>query len=101
MKSKSSMSKSKIKNVVSLNGAQIKSDRRASFIQTVAMSYDRYIKAYGEQPDAIVLILGGIKQTSQIGWDVEGESQQGMTSLLALAGMHCLAEAQSEYEPID
>lgn len=81
--------------VVSLKGGAIENERREAFMRAVATSYDFYVEEHGHDPDAIVYVLCGIKQPSQIAWDIQGESQGGPTSILSLAAVHCLVEAQS------
>jgi hypothetical protein len=80
-------------NVVSLRGEGVASARRASFLQAVAESFDLYVKDHGCEPDGLVYVMAGIRQTSQIGWHIEGESEGGATSVIALAAVHCLREA--------
>lgn len=80
-------------NVVSIHGAEISNARREAFMRAVAASFDIYVEARGEEPEALVYVLCGVKQPSQIGWDVHGESRAGVTSVLSLAATHCLSEA--------
>lgn len=86
--------------VVSIGKAAIVSDRRASFMAAVAQSFERYVSDHGFEPDAIVYTLCGLKQPSRIAWDIQNESQGGPTSILALAAVHMLAEAQSSRQGI-
>jgi len=79
--------------VVSIRGADHTSDRRASFLNTVAAAFDEYVASYGYEPDAIVYTLAGLTQASQIGWDINGASEGGVTSILALASIHMTKEA--------
>ncbi len=82
-------------NVVSLRGGEVSNDRRDRFVQAVAATFDKYVKDYGVEPDAMVYIMGGIKQRALIGWDINGESTEGTTSFLALAAVHMTTEAGS------
>lgn len=82
-------------NVVSLNGANIENDRRAAFLRAVAASFDKYVEDQGYEPDAIVYVLAGITQQSQIAWDINGESERGVGSVLSLAAVHMTVEAGS------
>jgi hypothetical protein len=82
-------------NVVKLGQAAVDSPRRTLFLQTVAAAFEEFVAAYGREPDAIVYVLNGIKQPSQVGWCIEGESGEGVTSTLALAACHLQAEAAS------
>lgn len=79
--------------VISIRGADHSSERRASFLNTVAAAFDEYVATYGYEPDAIVYTLAGITQASQIGWDINGASTGGVTSILALAAIHATKEA--------
>lgn len=80
-------------NVVSLKGGEIENERRAAFMRAIAASFDLYVATYGQEPDATVYVLCGLQQPSQIGWDVRGGSEKGLTSVLSLAAVHCLTEA--------
>ncbi|WP_395443591.1 hypothetical protein [Caulobacter sp. UC70_42] len=82
-------------NVVSIGKASIVSERREAFLQAVAQTFERYVSKYGYEPDAIVYIMNGTHQPSLIGWDIQGQSQGGAVSVLALAGAHVMAEAQN------
>lgn len=82
-------------DVVTLRGGPIENERRAAFLQPVAASFDHYVEANGQEPDAVVYVMCGIKQSSQIAWDIHGDSAGGPTSILSLAAVHCMAEAQS------
>lgn len=81
--------------VVSIKGGEIENERRATFLQAVAASFDRYVSENGQEPDALVYVMCGLKQPSQIAWDIRGDSMGGPVSVLSLAAVHCLAEAQS------
>lgn len=80
-------------NVISFSGAPIDSERREAFVQAVAASFDQYLTEYGYEPDAIVYVMCGLKQPSRISWDIRGDSERGATSILAVAALHCTAEA--------
>ena len=45
----------------------------------------------GQEPDAMVYVMTGAAQPSQIGWDIQGQSQASVTSALSLAAVHCMA----------
>lgn len=81
-------------NVVSLKGASISNARREAFLQAVGASFDIYVEHHGYEPDAIVYTLCGLKQALQMAWHICGESEGGATSVLALAAVHFLYEAQ-------
>lgn len=81
-------------NVVSIGKAAIVSERREAFLQAVAQTFERYVAEFGYEPDAIVYTLNGTHQASLIGWDIQGASQDGAVSILALSAVHVLAEAQ-------
>lgn len=79
--------------VISLRGGAFENERRAAFLQAVATSYDLYVTDHGEEPDALVYVLCGLKQPSRIAWEIQGPSMGGASSILSLAATHCLAEA--------
>lgn len=72
-------------NVTPIRGGQVTSDRKAEFIRNVASGYDAYVEAHGEEPDALVHVLCGLKQTARCGWMIQGASQGGSTTILAFA----------------
>lgn len=88
-------------NVVSLKGGAIENERRAAFMQAVVASFDLYVATYGQEPEAVVYVLCGLTQPSQIAWDIRGDSMGGPTSILSLAAVHCLAEAQSARQGLE
>lgn len=88
-------------NVVSLKGGPVENERRAAFLQAVAASYDIYTADNEHEPDAIVYVLCGLKQTSYIGWDIRGDSTDGPMSILSIAAVHCLKEAQSSHQSLE
>ena len=74
------------KKVVALRGkAPIVRDRKDQFISNVSQSFDSYVRKYGYEPDAIVSVLGGVKQSTEAFWAIRGDSEGGGTSVLALA----------------
>lgn len=66
-------------------GAQVHSDRKANFINHAGQVFDSYALRYGEQPDAMVMVLGGLRQAAETFWIVRGDSEGGATTMLALA----------------
>lgn len=72
-------------NITALYDAQIASERRKEFLNDVANSYDLYTKDFGEEPEAIVFVLGGITQSARVAFTTEGLTQRGSSSMLALA----------------
>lgn len=60
-------------------------ERRADFLQAVTQSYDRYVSDFGQRPDAVVYILGGVRQSARAHWAVDGDSRGAATSMLAFA----------------
>lgn len=80
-------------NVVSLKGGEVENERREAFMRAIATSYDLYVTDNGQDPDAVVYILCGLKQPSVIAWDIQGASMDGASSILSLAAVHCLTEA--------
>lgn len=86
--------------VVSLRGGAIENERRQAFLRAVAASYDLYVEAHDQEPDAIVYVLCGLTQPSRIAWDIRGGSVAGPTSILSLAAIHCQTEAASSRQGI-
>jgi len=81
-------------NVVLLRGGgDMGRNEKQAFLDTVAMSYDDYSTDYGEAPEAIAYVLGGVKQTALGGWHITGETSDGVTSFLALSHAVLLKEA--------
>lgn len=72
-------------SVVPLFGQPVTNDRRAAFMAAAEASFDKYVEDCGTEPDAMVWVYGGIKQTARTGWLVSGDSEGGPTSMLALA----------------
>lgn len=66
-------------------GGQIHNDRKANFINNIGASFDSFTRKYGEQPDAMVIVLGGLRQAAETFWIVRGESEGGATTMLAFA----------------
>lgn len=82
-------------DVVSLKGGPVTSQRREEFVQAVAASFDLYVESLGAEPDAIVYVMGGIKQTSRISWHMSGETEGGATTMLCVAAAHCQAHVSN------
>lgn len=80
-------------NVFRLGSADIDSSRREAFMLAVAQSFEIYVNAYGEEPDAVAFVIGGALQPTHSGWEIHGESQRGGTTFLSLAAIHLNAEA--------
>lgn len=85
-------------NVVSLRGGSLDSDRKQAFLNAVATSYEAYVDRYGYEPEAIVYTMLGLKQVAWTGWLVQGDSQGGSSSILALAGVAVTREVIKEDE---
>lgn len=88
-------------SVVSLHGADLINERRASFLNSVAAAFDKYVVEHGYEPDALVYVMAGITQNSLIGWDVNGASERGVGSVLSLAAVHALTEAGRSRQGLD
>lgn len=71
--------------VVSLRGAAVEPDRKRAFLDAVGLSFDNYVADHGEEPDAVVYVYGGIKQTAQSGWLMQGGSEGAGNSVRSLA----------------
>jgi hypothetical protein len=67
-------------------------EAREAFISHVAVMFDDYVKDYGVEPEALVSVFGGLKQTSRCGWLVRGDSQGGATNMAALAAAVLMKE---------
>jgi hypothetical protein len=66
-------------------GMTVSSDRKAEFLAHVGRCFDSYAWKQDQKPDAIVLVLGGIKQPAHVYWTIRGDSEGGGTSMLSLA----------------
>lgn len=78
--------------VTSIRGAAVTNERRAHFLTHLAASFDAYVADIGEEPDALVIVMGGLKQTARPTWTVCGDSEGGPTTMLALAHVSLLKE---------
>lgn len=76
-------------------GLFLASEARAAFLQQAAGGFDAYVEAYGHEPDAMIHVYCGLKQTARSGWLFRGESEGGGTSLLALASATLMKDAIS------
>jgi hypothetical protein len=65
---------------------------REAFVSHVAMMFDGYVRDYGAEPDALVLVFGGLKQTARSGWLIRGASEGGTTTMTALAAAVLMKE---------
>lgn len=70
---------------MSLRGARPTEDRKAEFLNWMGAAYDKYVQKMEQTPDALVCVLGGLKQPARADWLIQGESRGGGTSVLALA----------------
>lgn len=66
-------------------GADVRNDRKMNFVNHAGCCIDSYAAKRGEFPDAMVLVLCGVKQDSEAFWIVRGDSEGGGASVLALA----------------
>lgn len=71
--------------VVSLHGARVGNERREQFMAQVAASFDDFAEVYGEEPEALMFALCGIRQNVATGWLVTGESEGAGSALMAYA----------------
>lgn len=72
-------------NVIPFGSAPIESDAKAEFLRHVAEGFDLYLERNEEEPEAIVFVLGGARQTSHTGWMMRGDSEGAASSVKALA----------------
>ncbi len=73
-------------NVVAIReNVSADSRRKAAFLDNVAASFDQYVADFECEPDSVVYVLGGLKQTARSGWINSGDSEGGPTTMLALA----------------
>ena len=72
-------------NVHVLNGGTLDSERRQEFLNNIAASFDLYVQRTGCEPDALVVVMGGVKQSVRSSWLFKGETEGAGTSMLALA----------------
>lgn len=78
--------------VVAIHGANLEDERRAAFINDFAAAYDKFVASYGEQPDAFVMVMGGVSQTCRASWTIKGKPRGSNTSMLAMAHAVLLKE---------
>lgn len=71
--------------VVSLHGAKVGNDRREQFLAQVATRFDLFVEAYGEEPEALIFALCGIRQNVATGWIVTGDSEGAGSAMMAYA----------------
>lgn len=71
--------------VVAFRGVAPSTERRALLLNEFAGSFDKYVADYGVEPDAYVTVFGGLKQTARVSWLIQGETEGGATTMLALA----------------
>lgn len=76
-------------------GAPIRNDQKDHFTNHTGAAFDSYVLAHGYEPDAVVLVMGGLKQSARVAYSVRGDSQGGATSMLALAQAAIQREMQS------
>jgi hypothetical protein len=73
-------------NVVSLSSGPIQRDRKAEFLAQIGGAYDDYVAQSGEEPEAIVYVLGGAHQATSRGWTMRDRSQGAAAAVIARAG---------------
>jgi hypothetical protein len=71
--------------VVGLKGAIIANNRRRMFMDEVGAAFDLYVNHFGCEPESLVHVLGGVKQSARVGWLFTGESEGAGVSMLALS----------------
>jgi len=81
--------------VTALHGAEVRNDRRAHFVNHAAASFDAYLRDFGAEPDALVMVMGGLKQASRASWTVCGASEGGPTTMISLAMATLIKEAMN------
>lgn len=89
------MSEKPTASITSLHGAAVTNERRAHFLTHTAASFDRYVEGLGYEPDALMIVMGGLKQTARPTWTVCGDSEGGPTTMLLLAAGAFTKEAIS------
>ena len=82
-------------DVVALGKARVDDDRKRAFLDVLAAAYDDYVSGQGQIPDAIAVVLGGLKQAGQPSYMVNGDSQGGSTTWLTFASACLMREAMS------
>jgi hypothetical protein len=58
---------------------------REAFIQQVAQSFDAYVESYGHEPEALVMVWGGVKLTARTAWLCRGNTEGASVTMLSLA----------------
>lgn len=59
--------------------------RRALFLERLAAAFDGFAEHVGAEPEAMVMVLCGLKQDAEVSYIVQGDSEGGETSVLAYA----------------
>lgn len=72
-------------NVIAMRGTAVRNDRKTNFVNHAGSCFDSYVAATGQEPDALVVVLGGVKQTARCSWTVQGDSEGGAATMLAFA----------------
>jgi hypothetical protein len=78
--------------VTALPGVQVESDRKALFVNDMAASFDRYVADFGCEPEAFVVVMGGLRQNARVSWTTQGDTEGGAVSMLAIAQATILKE---------
>lgn len=71
-------------SVVALPGVVTASDRKAFLLNEFAASFDKYVADYGEEPEAFIAIMGGVKQPCRCSWTTQGDSEGMSLAVLAI-----------------
>lgn len=76
-------------NVIGIRGhvPEAEDDLREAFMRHIGQCYEVYRQRFGEAPNALVAVFGGVKQTALLNYYIpeDGPSGGGVTSMLALA----------------
>jgi hypothetical protein len=73
--------------IVPLGAAPIDTDRRREFIEALAAAYDNYTDLMGEEPDAMVLLMGGAAQSFRVTHLMQGDTRGRASAFMALAAI--------------
>jgi hypothetical protein len=69
--------------IIPFGAPAVESDRKAEFLQHVSAAFDSYVHKTGQEPEACVHALGGIKEPVSIGWHITDPSCDGADAMLA------------------
>lgn len=83
--------------IATIGRPAVESVRRAQFISEIGQAFDLYVERYGEEPETLIHVMGGVRKNTSTGWLFQGDSEGGGTTCLALATMALTKAAIVDY----